>query len=253
MQKGTIGQVLDYFLDPEHGWMFGRDIQQALVEFMGNSMQISEEASGYFTEWFLFDYSFRNGKTPLQYFMQENPLKLSEKDILLYTELNKTQHHDFFEVLSIIQDKTLMLRSVRDGRTYEASERSTTNGPQIGDVLVCRIGKIDEVWELVSNNALTLPNPSKKDLRRMQEQFPILNPKIVYHEIIEPEMIDPVNFSMEQLQEGAALISGAEGDMPDDGFDDCAVCQLMRKAKKEGRQPSQVELESAMREANQKK
>ncbi len=250
MQKGTIAQALDYFLDPEHGWMFGQDIQRALVEFMGNSGQISEEAFGYFMEWFLFEHVLRNGKTPLQYFAQENPLKFSEETVRLYAEMDKTQHYDFFEVLSITKNKALELRSVRDGRRYAVSEKMATSGPRVGDVIVCRVGKVGEVWELISSDPIAMPKPSKNDIRRMREEFPIVNPKIVYHEIFDPEMIDPVDFSMEQLEEGSALVSGAKGGMPEDGFDDCAVCQLTRKAKEGGRQPTQQELKAAIDEVN---
>lgn len=249
MEQGKIFRVVDYFLNPRQVWMFGPDVHRAMTEFLGHPGPLPEAIAPYFTEWFLFDFVFRDSMTPLGYFCRKNPLNLAGVELQFYAELESDNAYDFFEVVSLDKDAGEMkIMSVRTGRQFSVREGKATQECIKGEVLVCRVGLVGNYYEIVSGDTLSMEVPSRGDKRRMK-QFPKIDPLIAYHAIIAPQE-SVMGWNAHDLGGGTALVTGIPDSMPTEGLDDCAVCQLMRKAKQDGQKPSREEIERAIEEVN---
>lgn len=248
MKKGFISQVLDYYFVPEHDFMFGSDIERAMADFFGDPHgYIDKEASGYFTDWFLSDFVLMNGKTPIKYFYDTNPLKLPIEELQMYETMIKNNRYDFFEVKSVRRGKGMTLKSVRDGEEFKIYEKSATNDTVLGDVFLCRIIKMGDRWEIASGGTLAMSKPSARDRQRMKHDFSVLDPKIVYREIVLPERRAVGDIKTEMIAGGGTLMTGMTGNVSQEEEDDCAVCQSTKAAKQKGRAPTMDELKEALK------
>lgn len=247
MTLGTVAAALDYYFEPDHAWMFGADIRRAVTEFSGGAAAPdTAEAFGFFSEWFLFDFVFRDGMTPLWYFYDRNPLDLPPEKLNTYDGMAKSNRFDFFEVGVVEKDWGMKLMSVRDGATFDIHEKKATRDLQQGDVIACRIASVNGNWDIMGGAAFVIPKPSKRDKKRMRDDFPEFNVKIAYHELLIPSRTELL-LSAHRFGNNEALITGGEED------DDCPVCRLTREAKQEGRQLTKAELLRAMEKANKER
>jgi hypothetical protein len=239
-----IEPLLEEYLNPARASQYGLDVQKAIFEFIGKSRQMSEEAFSYFTDWFVFEYVMQNGMRVIESFARENPLNLPAEKIEMYRSVAKDNRYDFFEVTHA-EKGFLRLVSMRDNETYDVLLQGKIHQAENRDVVICRIGKAGGLWYMLSDS-LGLPNPSQKDREQMLAMFPVPSPKLTYEEIVAPEMANDFSLDVENLGEGQALVTGGDPHA-DDG---CPICELTKKAKTEGRQPSMDELMRAFEEAN---
>lgn len=248
MTVKLLSRVLDYFLNPEHAWMFGRDIHRALTEFSGGTGPINEDSYEYFLDWFLFNFQYRDAETPLAYVCRTNPLKVSDEELELLRIIAEKNRFGYFEVTATSRSGMTLI-SVKDGDEYTIVERIADAKPEAGEVMLCRIAPVNGEWRILNSSALAL-RPSKHDWERIRSH-PVRDSREAYHEILREGMKPQI--SALELGEGKALISaGGQGWSPDED-DDCPICRVMRKAKEEQRQPLRAELERAFREVNASK
>lgn len=244
-----IEKIMEYYLNPEREFMFGTEVRRAMIAFIGGPQPLSPTAFSYFADWFLFDFTFAGGVPPVRRFPEANPLNLPANELAAYTELAEHNLFDFFEVSGLSKQRATFT-NVRDGAVYTIMLPS---GIRIrnGDVIVCRIGRIRERWEMCFLDPIALPAPSLRDKQRMKTDFPVLNSQVVYHEIISREHIDAGSvppLTVTDIGKETKLVTGG---IPS-ADDDCAVCQAMKRARAEGKALSEKELRAAIVEQNAK-
>jgi len=252
MKKENVTRILDYYMSPDGALMFfKKDIERAFEEFFDGKPDFPPplDAVGHFNEWFLFDFKLSTVETPLEYFYNKNPLRLSPEELIEYKDMQENVY-DIFEVKDVYKNKGLSLYSVRSEKKYEVREKSATDDLHKGDLLVCRIIKIDDHYELAGGSSFVL-QPGEKGVDTFTaDETSEINPKIIFHALIAQN--SESNFREDKIvDDDALLVSGSlDGRLSQEEDDDCAVCQLMRKTREEGRQPTREELERAMKEAN---
>lgn len=241
-----IDRILEHFLNPERAWVFGYQVQRAITEFSGEKGPMSPDGFEHFLDWFLFNFEYQPGETPLAYSLRANPLKFTDAELVQLREIIERNHFGYFEVLASRRDG-MTFKGVEDGESYEIADTEAAPESRAGDVFLCRIAPVGGVWRVVNTSALAL-RPTARDWRRIRAQ-PLRDSREAYREIVLDGTELP-DLSTLDVGGGQALISsGAEGWSPEED-DDCAICRLMRQAKAEGREPSRPELMRAFREAN---
>ena len=245
MKKGTVDRVLEYYLRPEHYSMFGLDVLGAMDEFTGQKgAKIEPDMMGHFTEWFLYDYKFNTGETPLEYFYNKNPFRLADEEREVYKNMQNNLY-DIFEVADLMPGSGMVFECVRTGEKYSVSEKAATQSLNKKDVVMCRIIDVGGVYEMAGGSVITLPRLAKGAKDFLYATNDKLTPKIAYSLIRGIK-----NGNFEKIGEDKVMITGALGGVSQEEYDDCAVCQLMKKCKEEGREPTEEELMQAMKKPN---
>jgi|SRR3989344_1709160 len=182
LPKGSISRVYEYyFTNPR----FRGEIMRALREFFdrpnldsGGHLETSEKSEGFFNEWFLYDFELSYGGSILADFIMNNPLGISEAEMILYHDLLKTNIYGMFEVKKIDINKSLTILNIQTGETTRVSERKLTHQTTLGDIFFGRIGKVGDHYELIGADTFSLVGINeavKKSFRRMRST---LTPKI---------------------------------------------------------------------------
>ncbi len=244
-----IEQVCDQYLNPKNAWMYEREVHLAMDEFLGaaKSGPLPEAALSFFADWFVFDFPMFGTQTPLMRFFEMNPLNLSSDELGACKRIIDTNRYDFFEVIRN-SSGNIRIRSVRNAEEFDVLD-PTMQCP-VGDVFASRIINAGGGWRIASIDPIGLPSPSKKDKARMKSEFPVLDSRIVYQEIVALGDADmEIPLGLEKV-EGDLVVSTGGNAHADDG---CAVCVLLERAKKEKRTPTEKEIIRAFKEAGQKK
>lgn len=250
MLSYLLGDVLEYFLNPEHAWMFGNDVQRAMTEFGGSNGPLDKEAFEHFIDWFLFDFQLRSKRSPLRYVCDTNPYQLPEKDLQALKDILARNRFGFFRVTEVKKPNLMCFQDTKDNETFFIEDNQEISNITTKDFFLCRIAPTDTTWCVVNSSALTV-RPSARDLKRIQER-PIRNSRQAYREIVRSGHELP-NLSLLDLEDGTNMISFGEEGWSEKEDDNCAVCRLMRQMKQEGRTPTQKELKQAFEEAEREK
>ena len=261
MANDILEKTLDYFLHPQNSWLYGHDVQRAMTAFSGSPDPVPEHGLDFFLDWFAFDFQFRPGQNLLRYANASNPMQLSDEEIAALREITEHNRYDFFEVMSSGRLQVPMpassakkivteLKSVRDGSCYALPASERMRKVRVGEVVVCRLGKIRSEWHLMMNQGVGMYRPRAKDRRRMRNDFPIFNSQVVWRDIVRANAI---LLDAQATSDGEMLVSGFVPGGSHQEDDDCAICQAMRKAKAEGRSLTHKELTDAFAEANKDK
>lgn len=249
MQAGNITKVLDYYFASATASKHRDDVERAWEEFFVHGIPAVQEelaeAAGHFYEWFLHDFELQNGRTPLANFYADNPLNLPSPELGAYKDMQENIY-DFFEVLAVYRGKGLRLKHIRSGREYDIQEKAATYELHKRDTYLGRVMKVGDHCEITGGSIFVLP-PLNEDLkwhlRNVTNEF---NPKIAYQVFIRGMAKNP-NLASEMVGKNTTLASGNYDGSRFEEYDDCPVCQVMKKAKMEGREPTQEELERAMK------
>lgn len=242
--------LYEYYLNPERASMFGAEVKNAMNEFIGNTVPLPFAAFPHFSDWFIFDFQLSGGLTPARRFSETSLRPMTNEDRAVYKEIAEHNVFDFFEV-SDVKKRTAVFTSVRDQKRYRVvfPKRAAMDNR---DIVVCRIVQAYGEWHIASTDAIGMPSPSARDKRRMAREFPVLDPRVVYHEIVAPQGVmentGMTGVSVEDFGNGITLASG--GDHTED--DNCPVCQAVRFTKTRGRAPTAEELDRAFKKANGK-
>lgn len=240
-----LDKVLDYFLNPEHAWMFGRDVHRAMTEFSGSATPMSEDSFEHFLDWFLFDFKYRKNETPLAYARRTNPLKFSDNELAQIQDIVARTRFGYFEVTAAKRDRMTFVE-IGSGERFEIADTVAAPTAAEGDVFLCRIAPVGDTWRVTNSSALAI-RPTARD-RKLIRSTPIRNSREAYREIVRHGVELP-NLSAIGLGDEKRLVSGGLPDWSPDEDDDCPVCRVMRQAKAENRQPLQQELMAAFEES----
>ncbi|MFA6585247.1 MAG: hypothetical protein WCS97_02300 [Candidatus Paceibacterota bacterium] len=236
-----LSRLLNYFLHPDHVWMFGNEVHRAMDEFSGDTGPISEDAYEYFLDWFLFNFHYQGSETPLSYTHRTNPLNFSLEDLEGLKSILEHNRFGYFEVKATNHGR-MMLMAIDDSKQYEIADTAGVLDVAAGDVFICRIAPIKGEWRVLNSSVLAL-QPTVRDWEIIRSRH-IRDSREVYNEVIHGN-VEPADLSVSEIEENLTLISEwlHEGSSKED--DDCPVCRVMRKAKEEHRQPSHEELTNA--------
>lgn len=157
---GTIRKVYDYYFEAE----WHRDeLRHAYREFLEEKLSITEAArkigmenEGYFNEWLLYDYKWKDGVTTLGRFVRDNPLRLSDRDMVFYETLLKTNRYGLFEVLRIAPLVSMTLKELQSGENYTVSEVKATLNTPLRAVFFSRIADVGGHFEIVGADSIIL-------------------------------------------------------------------------------------------------
>lgn len=192
MEKGLISKILDYYFDNSN---FKDEIFRAMKCFFnrpslsaGDKLELDEEDEEKFNEWLVFDFCLKNGKNLIENFCQRNFLNLSDSQIQSYEELQKNEY-GIFEILKIKIRESLKVKNLRTKKRYWVKERKGTFQTKKGDLLINRIGKIEDHFEFVGSNGYKFLKEAKSFLNPLIIQ-PNLNPKKVRDFLKEMEKIN---------------------------------------------------------------
>lgn len=246
MKAGIISQVLDYYFNPDQQFLFGAEVIRAMDEFFGKGKEpMNSESMGHFSEWFIFDFTLKTGETPLQYFCDKNPLKMHSGDISVLKSMQEDNIYDIFEIVRLKTGKCMTLHQIRTSKTYEVYEKTATRQLRKGDSFICRVINVGDGYEMAGGSVLPLPRFGKGAKEILSNTKDRLTPKDVYKMILGMEKAE-----VQEMGDGSVLVTGGLNDGPQEEYDNCAVCQLTKRCKAEGRKPTHKELMKAMEEAN---
>lgn len=184
MRKGFVGEILHYF---ENIPKYIPEIYKAKNSFWGDEKIIIDMLEGeekiikeaLFNSWFLFDYKLSNGKTPLKTYFLTNFLNFDENDRENYKNLLKSKY-GLWRIKKVDFEQGMLLSNLVDGSEFYVKEKKATYNAKVDDVILQRITKIDDHYELISPDGNSyfpdgLRNPAVGILLRYKK----LNPKII--------------------------------------------------------------------------
>ncbi|MFH1415373.1 MAG: SEC-C metal-binding domain-containing protein [Elusimicrobiota bacterium] len=175
MKKNTIKEVLDYYFS---GTKYSKDAQKAFKIFFDKHPIDPEEKpdafdEGALSEWFLYDYKLKNGRTPIEDYCITNPMGLEQEQLRLFEELCESIY-GIWKVKNVIKGIGLELVSLQDKKAYNIKEHRGSMSMKKGDYIIGRVGQIAGIYELVGANPVPV---SKEEAEQMIEEMDRLNPK----------------------------------------------------------------------------
>ncbi|MDO8553134.1 MAG: hypothetical protein Q7S01_06475 [bacterium] len=250
MAYAVLEKTLDYFLHPKNSWLYGHDVQRAMTAFSGSPDPLPVHGLDFFIDWFAFDFQFRPDKNLLRYAGESNPMQFGDDELAALREIAENNRYDFFEAISFGKKIPTELKSVRDGNSYVLSTENRIRKVRVGEVVVCRIGRVGDAWHLMMDQGVGMYRPGARDRRHMRKDFPVFNSQVVWREIVSA---NAVLLDAEAMPDGEMLVSGFAPGNSHQEDDDCPICRAMRKAKAEKRKLTHQELTDAFAEANKEK
>ena len=138
---------------------------------------MDEKELGFFTEWFIFDYQWRDGGTTLESFCDNNPLGFEKADLQIYKDL-QANLYGMWEVVSVEPGKSLELENLQTGKKFNVKEYKATFQLRPKDIFYNRLAFIDSRWEIVGADSFNLGikfNKSVKEIWRKDRS--LITPK----------------------------------------------------------------------------
>jgi hypothetical protein len=150
MEQGLVGRILKF-----HSEYFRADFANAPVEFfeediIPDEFYTDDQVEGLFAEWFIFDYKLTNGRLVLDNYIKENFDDLPEKEIIACKNLLDNEF-GFFLVKKVDKGKGLTLESMMRNKIYEVQEKNGTKTVSGNEVMVTRVARVDDHWEIISS------------------------------------------------------------------------------------------------------
>lgn len=120
------------------------------------------------TEWFLFDRAYRDGRTPLECFIEDPPRDVRAASLKRLRQVARTQFFSRFSILSKDRPPGFsVLEDTRTGSRYDVYDQHLRDVDRWCDgVIAERIGYVDGRWQLVgrlhlydrASDSLTAPD-----------------------------------------------------------------------------------------------
>jgi len=274
MKTGTISTVIDHFFAPEHRSLYGGELDRATKEFFGEGGEAkSPDDFGHFAEWFIFAFTLQSGKTPLEYFYEENPAALSKEALLAYAPMLEN-FYSVFEVTDIQYGKGFTFTDLITNNTYNISEESMTRQVAPKTTVFCRLLLVDakeHIYEIAGGSTIYIPAPATEVREQMEKESleTPLDPRSVFHlmkareaaeqrdeetrgtERPDISSLDLAHAGIEMTRHpgGKIEIMGSYDGPTEDTYDGCPVCVAFDNARKHGnRMPDPEALREAMEE-----
>lgn len=250
MEKGIIQKLLEYYFEtPE----FREEIRKALCQFFnrtsllpGDNLEMEDKDEEEFNEWVVFDFRLNNKKTLLEDFCARNPYKLSDKELKNYYDLQKNEY-GLLEILKVKSGKGLKVRNLKTNKEYDVKEFIGTFQAQAGELLIARIGKVEDHLEFVGGDCLKFPVESRGFFLSKLVSKKKLNPKIIrefYNQIEEIKKKDFESIKGKILDGGKCIcdLCGRKEKMGGLTYNErtgepvvvCFKCDIKIRAQKDG-------------------
>ncbi len=166
---------------------FGKNATPAaMTEFMGDpeepaSRHLLELTTPVFLPWFLFNWVHDDDDSDIWlkspafttvagHFLETKGRRLEsiERDFLKGVI---ERPFSFFEILEARPDEGLRLRNILSGDEIEVSERSGSKAVKAGDILFCRVVRVQNVAMMVGCSAMIIPPIRKPEIIRFREEY----------------------------------------------------------------------------------
>ncbi len=163
LQKGFLGKLANWVSgsvrnDPEAADKAAREFELQKLLGSAEDEEDKEKILGNFSEWLVFDHHSPvfNGQTGLQYFVQNDPLGLDEKELNGYRDLLSFEA-GLFEVVEVESGRGVVLRSLHTGEDKFVHDvnSSLSLSPEV--TVWGRIAPVDGRYYGVSHTFLVLP------------------------------------------------------------------------------------------------
>lgn len=119
-------------------------------------IDFSIEEVALFSDWLIYDYIASNGRTFLENFITDNPLKLNPSAMSVYQDL-LSNYCGVFEVKHVIRGQSFVLENVQNGEKQEISEPLATLDMEEDDVFFGRLAEVGGRCELVGSAGISMP------------------------------------------------------------------------------------------------
>lgn len=269
MRSGTIAQVLNHYFAPINRSLYGKELDRASKEFFGEEGKVPDSLSetGYFSEWFIFDFKMENGKTPLEHFWQDNPVELTKEEREEYRVMG-TNFYSAFEITRIDYGKGFTLTDLVTDTPYEVREKSMTRDVAPKNTVFCRLMKVgahDEHWEIAGGSTLYTAMPAQEMRKHLEELGKPIDPRKMYaimkdqeaeEEAVGEERPDIASLNLEHAgiemkrhPGGRIELIGSYEGPTEESYDGCSVCVVIRRAQENGdKMPDPETLRDAIEE-----
>jgi hypothetical protein len=161
MRHSTVSGILEHFALKRPG-----EWERAARQYFGDRWEheevpVPEELwRPFFCSWFLYDYQTKKEKkSPMTVYCSKNPDDLPESQLAMLQTFQDTQVFDAFEIQEVRKKKSMTLKQIRTGITFQVRERSGTRYASIGDVLFTRVMQVGDHWEL-AGEGMSYPQDS---------------------------------------------------------------------------------------------
>lgn len=156
----SIATIIQYYTsNPD----FESELDQALRTFFNvasiNDIPVPIEPmeEGLMNEWLVFDYHLSDGNTPLQHFIEHNPLQLTQSELKLYRELAKTQVYGIYEIQQIELGQALVMRDIYTNIIYRVHEQQATYQAEVGVLYPTRLTCVSGTWYIIGADSVVIP------------------------------------------------------------------------------------------------
>lgn len=158
---GFISKVINYYTSQPK---FYAEIDRAVTSFFDIASpddltpdMLSLECEALLNEWLIFDFQFSDGRTLLQHWIEENPLRVSRDKLHDYQALLQTNCYSLFETVECCPGYSITLRDIFSDTVYEVLERTASQQLQSGVIMPARVGQYRDDWYLVSADSVQFP------------------------------------------------------------------------------------------------
>lgn len=123
-----------------------------------------------FLEWFLFDYNYKNGKSPLEHFINYHPASVSPEIIDAFRQSAESNRVGNFWIERIFpKDGIVVLSDTDTGEQIETCDYTMSNelGPNGRGMLGARIVYVDSEWVFAGNPVYYYPVSPTEEMKKM--------------------------------------------------------------------------------------
>lgn len=154
----AISKDEEYFADEFSYFVEGKEPPE--------DRMLEEKIVGLFSEWVVFDRKQKmfNGKTGLEYFLQENSEKLSEDDFRAYGNLLMFEV-GLFDVTKVHFGEGVMLVSLKTNKEQYVYDVNASMNLKEGEIIWTRISAIGGLYHMVGSLMVPLSFDIKEGLR----------------------------------------------------------------------------------------
>lgn len=171
IERGTLRKMGQYYRNaPE----YREEILRGLREFF--DANVADDDNPLFNEWMMYDFKFSDGKGMLEKFYNDNPLNIPLYRREIYNTLTEN-YYGLYEVLEVVKFAGLSLKRLSDGKIFEVHEMSATMNLEKEDVIILRVAKVIDHYELVGTDTQIIRPSEFKDLKIKKLYLETIFPK----------------------------------------------------------------------------
>lgn len=168
-KSGWISRLLDWAI--LQSWYFP-NFEKLFKKLLGaGKRQINEDELKFISETLLFEVKVKNGKTPLELFVEETRSDRSKLEV--YREWTEKNKFGAWEILEVFLGKGCRIREFGKDDEYLASEHLGSYAMQAGDVIIARLLPFSNGWMFGGGVMIKLPAAWIYELKKNRINFSI--------------------------------------------------------------------------------